>query len=177
MKVVIYILLAIILVFMVLLIIGLCLPKTIILTKETIFCASVEEVYSVVVNNHDWKWRTSIDDLIILETDDNFEMWEEISGGITIRFKTKERKPYSFYSFEMESKLFTGYWQAEFETVKNAGTRFIATEFIEYKNPLIRVLAFIFMNLDKYMETYKNDLRKKLSPNQVDNKDCITFKK
>ena len=163
MKTVGFILLAIFLLLLLALIIGLCLPKTKTLTKETIYDASVEEVYNVVINNHDWKYRTSIDNLIIIETDGNFEVWDEISGGVTIRFKTKEKIPYSLYSFEMESNLFTGYWQAEFETAENGKTRFIATESIEYKNPFIRTLAFMFMNLDKLMEMYQDDLRKKIN--------------
>jgi hypothetical protein len=162
MKVLVYIILAIIIVSLVVLIIGLCLPKARTLSKETIYDASAEEVYNIVVNNHDWKYRTSLDNLRIIETDGDFEVWEEISAGNTIRFKTKEKIPYSFYSFEMESNLFTGYWQAEFKSLENKKTRFTATELIEYKNLFIRVLAYMFMNLDKYMETYQNDLRKKL---------------
>ena len=163
MKIVVYILLAVILVLLVVLIIGLCLPKTQVLTKETVYDASVEEVYSVVVNNRDWKYRTSIADLRIIETDGNFEVWDEISGGNTVRFRTKEKIPYTFYSFEMESKLFTGFWQAEFEAIENGKTRFTATESIEYKNPFIRVSGYLFMNLDKYMEAYQDELRNKLN--------------
>ena len=163
MKIIICILLAIILVLLVVLIIGLCLPKTRRLTKETVYDAPVEVVYSVVVNNHDWKYRTSIDDLKIIETDGDFEVWDEISDRHTIRFKTKEKKPYSFYAFEMEGKLFTGYWQGRFETVEDTRTCFTATESIEYKNSFGRVLGYMFMNLDKLMETYQNDLRNKLN--------------
>jgi hypothetical protein len=163
MKVTLYILLGIIFTLLIILIIGLLLPNKRTLTKQTIYDASIEKVYSVVTNNHNWKYRTSLDNLIIIETNGDFEIWDEISAGNTIRFKTKEKKPYSFYSFEMENKLFKGYWFAEFEKIENGKTLFSTTESIEYKNPFIRVLAYIFMNLDKYMETYQEELRIKLN--------------
>ncbi len=162
MKIVICILCAIILVLLVVFIIGLCLPKKRTLTKVTIYHASAEDVYNIVIDNHNWKYRTSLDDLRIVETDGDFEVWDEISNGFTIRFRTTKKIPCSFYSFEMKSSMFTGYWQAEFETIENGETRFTTAESIDYKNPLIRVIGYAFMNLDKFMETYQNDLRKKL---------------
>ena len=162
MKVMMYILLGVIFLLLIILIIGLFLPKTRILKKETIFNASIELVFNTVTNNQDWKYRKSLDDLRIIETIDNSETWEEISEGNVIRFKTKEKIPFAFYSFEMDSKLFKGNWVAEFESVESGKTRFIATESIEYKNPFIRTIGYAFMNLDKYMETYQNELRDKI---------------
>ena len=147
---------------LVILIIGLFLPKTRTLKKETIYNAPIETVYNAVINNRDWKYRKSLDDLRIIETNDNIETWEEVSGGNVIRFKTKEKRPLSFYSFEMASKLFKGTWSADFESVGNGKTRFAATESIEYKNLFIRVIGYAFMNLDKYMEIYQNELRDKV---------------
>ena len=162
MKVMMYILLGVIFLLLIILIIGLFLPKTRILKKETVYNAPIETVYNIVTNNQDWKYRKSLDDLRIIETDDNVEIWEEVSGGIVIRFTTKEKRPFTFYSFEMDSKLFKGNWFAEFESVESEKTRFTATESIEYKNPFIRTIGYAFMNLDKYMETYQNELRDKI---------------
>jgi len=162
MKVMMYILLGVIFLLLIILIIGLFLPKTRILKKETIYNAPIETVYNIVTNNQDWKYRKSLDDLRIIETDDNVEIWEEVSGGVVIRFKTTEKKPFTFYSFEMDSKLFKGNWFAEFESVESGKTRFTATESIEYKNPFIRAIGYAFMNLDKYMETYQSELRDKI---------------
>lgn len=162
MKVMIYTLLGIVSALLIILIIGLFLPKTRTKTKETVYNAPIEMVYNVVTNNQDWKYRKSLDDLIIIETTDNFETWEEVSEGNTIRFKTKEKKPFTFYSFGMDSKLFRGEWFAEFESVENEKTRFTATELIEYKNLFARVIGYVFMDLEKYMEIYQNELRNKI---------------
>jgi len=161
-RIVVYIFLGIILILLIILTIGLFLPKKRILTKRTVFDAPVEKVYNIVTNNLDWKYRTSLDDLKIIESNNGVDIWDETSNGYTIRFKTMEKKPCKFYSFEMESNHFTGYWFAEFETVEKGKMRFSATESIEYKNPFIRTLAYIFMNLDQFMETYQSDLRTKL---------------
>lgn len=109
MKIIIYIFSGIILIPLIILTIGLFLPKKRILTKQTVFDASVEKVYNIVTNNHDWKYRTSLDDLKIIESNNGVEIWDETSNRYTIRFKTMDKKPYKFYSFEMEGKHFTGY--------------------------------------------------------------------
>jgi hypothetical protein len=162
MKIALYILLGIISVLLTVLIAGKFLPKKRILTKQTVFNASIETVYNTVTNNRDWKYRTSLDDLKIIETNEDFEIWDEISGGNTIRFKTKEKRPFTFYAFEMDSKFFRGEWFAEFETVENGRTRFTATETIEYKNPFFRVIGYVFIDLEKFMEIYQSELRNEL---------------
>ncbi|MDR2916146.1 MAG: SRPBCC family protein [Tannerella sp.] len=162
MKILIYILIGIVFIILIILIIGLFLPKTKTLIKQTVYNASAEKVYNTVTNNRDWKYRTSLNDLKIIETNGDIETWDETSEGNTIRFRTKEKRPYSFYSFEMESRFFKGHWFAEFEAIDNENTLFTATESIEYENPFIRVLAHVFMDLDKYMETYQEELRNKL---------------
>ena len=162
MKIMIYIFSGIICVLLTIFIVGLFLPKKRTLTKQTVYNASIETVYKTVTNNRDWKYRTSIEDLRIIGTNGEYETWDEIAGGNTIRFKTKVKKPFVFYSFEMDCKFFRGEWFAEFESVENGKTRFTATESIGYKNLLFRVMGYSFMNLEKYMETYQNELRNKL---------------
>lgn len=162
MKIILYILLAIIFTLVIISVVGLFLPKKRILTKQTIYHASIETVYNTVINNRNWQYRTSLEDLKIIKTDGELEIWEEVSAGNVIRFETDKKIPFSFYSFKMDSKLFKGNWFAEFESIEKEETRFTVTESIEYKNPFIRVIAYIFMDLDKFMEIYQNELRYKL---------------
>ena len=162
MKVMVYILLGVVFFLLVVFVIGLFLPKTRILKKETVYNVPIEIVYNTVINNHDWVYRKSLDDLRIIETNGDIEIWEETSGGAVIQFKAKEKKPFTFYSFEMDSKLFKGNWHAELESTENGKTRFVANESIEYKNPFIRIIGYAFMNLDKYMEIYQEELKDKV---------------
>ena len=162
MKITLYILLGIVCLLLLILIVGLILPKKRTLTKKSIYNAPLSKVYKAVTNNQDWKYRTSLDDLKIIESTGDIEIWDEITGGNTIRFQTKEKRPNSFYSFDMESNLFKGYWFAEFEAIDDNTTLFTATESIEYKNPFIKTVAYLFMDLGKFMEIYQDELRKKV---------------
>ncbi len=157
-----YILSGIALIVLIIPVIGFFLPQKRILKKQTIFNAPIEKVYNTVINNNDWKYRTSLDNLEIIESNNGHEIWEETANGYAIRFKTAEKKPYSFYSFDMESTHFTAYWFAQFEVTETGKTRFIATESIEYRNLFIKTFAYLFVNLEKIMETYQNELRTKL---------------
>lgn len=94
----------------------------------------------------------------IIRTQGDIEEWEETTNGVTIRFKTLEKRPHSFYSFEMDSKMFTGEWQATFEPMEGDKTLFTAIEKIEYKNLFYRLIGYAFMDLNKFMTTYQEEL-------------------
>ncbi|MDO4783230.1 MAG: SRPBCC family protein [Capnocytophaga felis] len=138
--------------------IGTLLPRIRTETKQCILNASVDVVFSIVTNNQDWHYRSSLDDLKIIRTQGDIEEWEEIANGVTIRFKTLDKRPHSFYRFEMDSKMFTGEWQATFEPIEGGKTLFSATEKIEYKNLFYRLVGYTFMDLNKFMTTYQEEL-------------------
>ena len=58
--------------------------------------------------------------------------------------KTLEKRPHSFYSFEMDSRMLTGEWQAAFERVEGGKTPPTATETMEYKNLFYRLVGYAF---------------------------------
>lgn len=144
-------------------IIGLLLPKERVVKLSSVFNVSPETLYNIVTNNDSWQYRTDLQNLIIVERNGDTEIWNEISkNGDTIRFKTKEKIPYSFYSFDMESKLFTGYWTGSFEPTENGGTLFTATEYIRVKNPFVKTLSYLFFDVRKLMQIYQDNLRIKV---------------
>lgn len=143
--------------------IGLLLPKERVVSRQSQFGAPLEIVYKVVTNNEDYAYRTDVQEIRILESNMDFEVWEEIAyNGTIIKFRTKEKIPYTFYSFNMESELFTGYWTAQFKETEDGGTIFTATEHIRIKNPYMKVFSYPFFNIGRFMETYQNDLKAKL---------------
>lgn len=143
---------------LIVLLVGMLLPKIRTNTKRCILNAPIDIVFDIVTNNREWHYRNSLDDLKIISTEGDIEKWEETANGVTIRFKTLEKRPYSFYSFEMDSKMFTGEWQATFEPIEGGKTLFIATEKIGYKNLLYRLVGYAFMDLNKFMTTYQEEL-------------------
>mgnify|MGYP003623314598 CR=1 FL=1 len=144
-------------------IIGFLLPAERVVSRKSHVDISPEILYKIVTNNSDWQYSKSLKDLIILENKEGIEIWDEIShDGTIIRFTTKEKQPFSFYSFDMDSKLFSGYWTGEFESGDKDGTIFTATEYIKVKNPFVKTLSYLFFDIGKLMDEYQEDLHKKV---------------
>ncbi len=142
---------------------GLLLPAERVVSRQAVFNVAPETLFRIVTDNTDWQYRRSLKDLVILESDKGMEVWDEIShDGTVIHFRTKEKRPNSFYSFDMQSNLFTGHWTGEFEPQANNKTLFTATEHIRVKNPFIKTLSYLFFNIGKLMDTYINDLHTKV---------------
>lgn len=141
-------------------IIGLSLPAERVVSRKGYFNVPPEILYGIVTNNHDWQYRRSLKDLIILESENGMEVWKETThDGTIIHFQTQKKLPCSFYSFNMETALFTGYWTGEFEADRQNGTIFTATEYIRIKNPFVKTLSYLFFDIGKLMEEYQEDLQ------------------
>jgi len=162
--IIIYLIAGIISIGVFILIAGLLLPTERVVTKKGLFSVSPEVLYGIVTDNTDWRYRKSLNDLIIHESKDGVEVWDEIShNGNVIRFKTREKRPSSFYSFDMDSNLFSGYWTAEFEPNDKGETIFTATEYIRVNNPFVKTISYLFFDIGKLMDEYQDDLRQKLN--------------
>lgn len=74
----------------------------------------------------------------------------------------------------MDSKMFTGEWQAKVKSIEGGRTLFTATEKIEYKNLFYRLVGDAFMNLNKFMITYQEELTARIELKKKSNKDNIT---
>lgn len=151
-------------------VIGLMLPKERVATCETIYDASPEKVYTIVTDNEDWSYRTELQSLEIVEKDGDKEVWiEKTKDGAVTTFLTLEKRPYSFYSFSMENKMFSGYWTAEFLKKDDAKTLFVAKEHISIKNPFVKTVSYVFFDIKKLMEQYQENLKKKIEEEQPEN--------
>ena len=127
MKIISYGLLFIIGVGIMIYVIGYFLPETRKLTKETVYSANAEKVYNVITDQN-WQYRTALDNLEILSREGENEVWQETVNGITILFKTREKRPFEYYAFDMSSQFFTGEWHATLTPTDEEQTRFEATE-------------------------------------------------
>jgi hypothetical protein len=146
------------------LIIGICLPCERMESRQTIYNYPPEVVYNIITNNNDFAYRSDLKDLVIIDKKGEIEVWDEIAeNGNKIRFKTTKKEPYSRYEFDIvEGSGFTGYWIGEFEPTKDGGTLFKSTEIIKITNPFIKIMSYLFFDIGKFMETYQEDVRKKL---------------
>lgn len=164
MKVFIYILIVLAVIFLIILVIGLLLPQERSATLSTQYKASPEDVYKALINNEDYTYRTDLAEIVIIEKNGDIEIWDEISKtGNRIRFRTTLKEPYSRYEFDIiEANGFTGHWAAQLSESANGGTIYTSTETVRIRNPFIKVMSYIFMDITKFMHTFQEDLRLKV---------------
>lgn len=142
---------------------GLFLPSERIISRKGHFEVSPEILYRIVTDNTDWQYRSDLKNLILIRSYGETEVWEEVTkNGSVIHFKTREKRPFSFYSFDMRSNIFTGYWTGEFDPDGKGGTIFTATEYLTISNPFIKILALLFFDPGKFMDVYQEDLQRKV---------------
>jgi len=121
----------------------------------------IKTVWDVVTNNNDYKWRSDIERIEIMDNGNTFI--EYAPNGISTKFTITKKNLYNRYEFNLENKKFTGSWIGNFSEIKEGGTKIIFTENIFVKNPIIRVLSYLFMDLKKIQNNYILDLKRKLS--------------
>lgn len=124
------------------------------------FPEDVRRVWEVVTDNEDTAWRS---DLSRTEASaDGREFTEYTKKGFRTDFIITLKQPYSRYEFRLQNRYIRGYWTGIFSELPEGGSEVCFTETIEIKNPFMRILARLFMDLKKMQRTYIHDLRKKL---------------
>ncbi len=141
-------------------VIGMLIPKRQEYVKKAEFKVSPEMVFQSVTDfKNQASWRKDLQEIRV--KDEN--TWTEISsGGTAITFKTKQKVQNQFFEIEIiEAKGFKGYWVGTFEQTA-VGTAVVFKEVVIIENPFFRVLSLLFVDLDKSMNTYVDNLEKKL---------------
>ncbi|MCC0651030.1 MULTISPECIES: SRPBCC family protein [unclassified Clostridioides] len=124
------------------------------------FNADVETVWNIVTDNRDYKWRSDISKIEVF--DDGSTFIEYNKDGNSTKFTVTEKTKNKLYKFNMENKFFYGNWQGEFFE-ENEKTKIVFIENIYVKNPIIKILSYLFMNLKKIQMQYVEDLKRKLN--------------
>ena len=128
-------------------------------TATQVVDSKIEDVWNTITNNKDWKWRTDLEDLKIIN---DKEFIEYSKGGFEVYFKITKKEKYKIYAFDMDSKAFSGKWKGNFKELANGRTKITFTESIKYKKFFYKIFASIFVNLKKIQDTYMRDLKDKL---------------
>ncbi|WP_194778369.1 SRPBCC family protein [Pararhodonellum marinum] len=139
-------------------IIGLFLPKEMVFEKEAVLHQPIEKVFQVVTDYEDQTiWRTDVKAIKIIDG----KTWTEIpQKGRPITFRTKRKIENKLFEIEIiDPKSFNGYWIGTFDPRPDQSTLVNFKEVIRIDNPFFRTLSFIFVDLDKTMETYLTNLK------------------
>lgn len=156
-----YLLISIVAIIAIVLIIGLFLPKERTFTKTAVLNSDVNKVFNIVTDfKNQTTWRNDVKEIIVIDNN----TWTEVpKKGTVITFKVKQKVENEIFEIEIiEPKNFNGYWVGTFKTTKVNGTAIEFKEVITISNPFFRTLSFLFVDLNKTMDLYLQNLKQKL---------------
>jgi len=130
--------------------------------KEIILKYNLKKIWDIIVNNNDYKWRTGIKKIEILENGKDWKEYYDVKEKFFTKFTLREKEEYTLYSFDMENKNFYGNWAGRFAEINENETKCIFSETIYVKNKILNIVAKFFWNIEKMQKQYFKDLEKKL---------------
>lgn len=140
---------------------GLSLPKERTFTKTAVLNSDVTKVFNIVTDfKNQTSWRNNVKEIIVIDNN----TWTEIpKKGTAITFKVKQKVENEIFEIEIiEPKNFNGYWIGTFKQTKVNQTAVEFKEVITISNPFFRTISYVFVNLDKTMDLYLQNLKQKL---------------
>lgn len=160
-KMTIYLLISVVAIIAIVLIIGLFLPKERTFTKTAVLNSDVTKVLNIVTDfKNQTTWRSDVKEIIVIDNN----TWTEVpKKGTAITFKIKQKVENEIFEIEIiEPNNFNGYWVGTFKQTKPNETAMEYKEVVTISNPFFRVLSYLFVDLDKTMELYLQNLKQKL---------------
>lgn len=156
-----YLLISIVAIIAILFIVGLLIPKQRTFTKTAVLNSNVTKVFNLVTDfKNQTTWRNDVKEIIVI--DDN--TWTEVpQKGTAITFKVKRKIENEIFEIEIiEPKNFNGYWVGTFNQKTLNETAIEFKEVVTISNPFFRTLSYLFIDLDKTMDLYIQNLIQKL---------------
>lgn len=149
-------------IFAIVLIIGLLLPKERTFIKKAVLNSDVSKVFNIVTDfKNQTTWRNDVQEIIVIDSN----TWTEVpTKGQAITFKVKRKIENEIFEIEIvEPKSFNGYWVGTFKQTNQGATEIEFKEVVTIANPFFRTLSYLFLDLDKTMDLYLENLKHKLS--------------
>jgi hypothetical protein len=82
--------------------------KPLVAKKEIVLKYNVKNIWDIVVNNNDYKWRTDIKEIEMFENGKDRIEYYDMNRKYFTKFILREKEEYKLYSFDMENKNFYG---------------------------------------------------------------------
>jgi hypothetical protein len=156
-----YLLISIVAIIAIVLIFGLFLPKERAFTKTAVLNSDVTKVFNIVTDfKNQTSWRNDVKEIIVIDNN----TWTEVpKKGTAITFKVKQKVENEIFEIVIiEPKNFNGYWIGTFKQTKVNQTAIEFKEVITISNPFFRTISYVFVDLDKTMDLYLQNLKQKL---------------
>jgi hypothetical protein len=122
----------------------------------------VSAVFNLVTNvKSQVGWRDDVKEIIIIDAN----TWTEVPvKGTAIAFQVKQKIENKLFEIEIiEPKNFNGYWVGTFQATPGNGTSITFKEVIIIANPFFRTISYLFVDLNKTMDVYLENLKRKLA--------------
>ena len=145
------------------LVVGMLLPSKRVFTKTAKLKSSPQQVWDVITNVKAQKeWRDDVKSIEMISSEKGAEKWTETpKKGQPITFQVKTFQEPNRYDIEIVDSGISGYWEGRI-TESNGTTSVAFKEIIDVKNPYFRTIVYLFVDLDKTMDIYMTNLKKKL---------------
>lgn len=160
-KMIIYLLISVVAIIAIVLIIGLFMPKERTFTKTAVLNSDATKVFNIVTDfKNQTTWRNDVKEIIVI---DNITWTEVPKKGTPITFKVKQKVENQIFEIEIiEPKNFNGYWVGTFKQTKPNETAVEFKEVVTISNPFFRTISYLFVDLDKTMDLYLENLKHKI---------------
>lgn len=119
--------------------------------------ASIQQVFAVVTNNHEYSWRSDLDRIDIVG--DN-KFIEYAKNGFPTEFTITNCIPNSYYAFNIDNANMSGRWYGKFDSVNDI-TVIEFTEELTAKKAMPTFL--VKMYIKKQQRQYIKDLKKRIN--------------
>ncbi|BDD06913.1 SRPBCC family protein [Aureibacter tunicatorum] len=150
---------------------GCLLPKQRVVERKIKINAPLERVWDTVTDiANQGDWRSDLEYVKVIEDTNGKLIWEEKPcKGKSILFEEVEKVDCSTYRIKIiESSFNEGHWIGRFSFNHNQ-TTFISRECIIIKNPMVRLMSYFIISVDKLVETYQQDLKEFLETSNNSN--------
>lgn len=145
------------------LVVGLFLPTERIFLRTAQFKSSPQEIWNAITDiKGQEEWRNDVKSIEMINTQKGEEKWTEIpKKGRPITFQIKNYEPPNRFDIEIVESGFSGYWEGRING-KNGVTQIEFKEVVVISNPYFKTLSYLFLDLNKTMDLYLANLKKKL---------------
>jgi hypothetical protein len=145
------------------LIIGLFLPTERMFVKTAKFKSSPQEIWNVITDiKGQEEWRVDVKSIEMINAQKGEEKWTEIpEKGRPITFQVRTYEPPNRFDIEIVESGFSGYWEGRINE-ENGLTSIEFKEVVVISNPYSKTISYLFLDLNKTMDLYLANLKKKL---------------
>ena len=131
--------------------------------KTAQFKNSPQDIWNVIRDiKGQEEWRDDVESIEMINVKKGKEKWTEIpKKGRPISFQVKTYDPPNRFDIAIVESGLSGYWEGKINE-KNGLTDIEFKEVVVISNPYFKTLSYLFLDLNKTMDLYLANLKKKL---------------